>query len=173
MFSKFLSIGFAIALTFAAVVSISAQIDATTASGKPRNDELPKNIRESLEAQRIEREQKDYQELLERGDEVLKLSKFLEKSFAINNKLSSDDQKRLDRVEKLVKKIRRDLGGDDDDVDLEEMPTTLDDALKALRENSTKLVDELNKSSRHSISAVAISSSNLLLRIVKFIRTKQ
>lgn len=174
MFFKFIRVGFLIALAFGAAVSINAQgVDASTRDGKPSNEELPKNIRENLEKQRIEQEEKDYKELLKRGEEALKLSEDLGKSFTANNKLSSEDRKKLERLEKLVKKIRSDLGGDDDDAEEDEAPATVSDALKFLQENTVKLVGELKKSTRHSISAVAIHSSNLLLRVVKFIRFGQ
>lgn len=170
MLLKFLRITFLAAIALAAAFSVNAQSDASTASGKPRNEELPKSILETLEAGRIEREQKDFEELLERGDEALKVSAEIEKSFAENNKLSSDDRKKLDRLEKLVKKIRSDLGGDDDDAAEEKTPSDVADAVKLIRENTVKLVDELKKTTRYSISAVAIHSSNILLRVVKFIR---
>ena len=159
-------------LGFVAAVSAGAQVETINPGSKLKTEDLPKNIQESLAEQRIEREKKDHEELLKRGDEALKLSEDLERSFSQNNKLSSEDRKKLDRIEKLVKKIRSDLGGDDDDaVEAEEKaPSTVTGAIKFLQENTVKLVDELKKTTRYSISAVAIESSNLLLKAVKIIR---
>jgi hypothetical protein len=172
MFLRFLRIGFLLALGIFAALSIDAQIVDTSVPGvKPKTEDLPKNIQENLAQQRIDREKKDHEELLKRGEEALKLSEDLEKSFSENNKLSSDDRKKLDRLEKLVKKIRGDLGGDDGDADVEENPpSTLPGAVKFLQENTVRLVNELKKTTRYSISAIAIKSSNLLLKAVKIIR---
>jgi hypothetical protein len=157
-------------------VSAFGQIDASTPGGRPRKEELPKNIQETLAKQRIEREKKDYQELLDRSQEAVKLSDELEKSFSNTNQLSSEDQKKLDRLEKLVKKIRGELGGDDDsdseniDKDKNEKPSTMVNAFKTLQKNAAQLFDELKKSTRYSVSVIAIQTSNVLLKLVKFIR---
>ncbi|MBA2621605.1 MAG: hypothetical protein H0U87_10435, partial [Acidobacteria bacterium] len=53
----------------ALVAGASAQIENLA-----EKEELPKSIKESLVKSRIDREKKDFQELLERGDEAAKLS---------------------------------------------------------------------------------------------------
>ena len=111
--------------------------------------------------------------MIKRGDEALELSEDLEKAFAANNSLSAEDRKKLERLEKIVKKIRSDLGGDDDgkavQTDDENTPLTMGNAFQVLRENTVKLVDIMKKSTRYSVSAVAIESSNVLLKVVKFL----
>ncbi len=155
----------------AAVNLVCAQTDASNRSMTQKED-LPTGIQESLAKQRIEREKKDYAELLARGEEAVKLSDELEKSFAQNNQISSTDQKKLDRLEKLVKKIRNELGGDDGDksAELDDKPLSVINALKTLQNNTVKLVDELRKTTRYSVSVVAVESSNLLLKVVRFLR---
>jgi len=168
----FFQLFFLILLLAAMVGAVNAQSDATTRGGIPQKEDLPTGIQESLAKQRIEREKKDFAELLKRGDEAVKLSDELEKSFAQNNQLSSADLKKLDRLEKVVKKIRSELGGDDDDknVELDAKPLSVLSALKTLQNNTVKLVDELKKTTRYSISVVAVESSNLLLKVVRFLR---
>jgi hypothetical protein len=39
-----------------------------------------------------------------------------------------------------------------------------------LQNNTVKLVDELRKTTRYSVSVVAVESSNLLLKVVRFLR---
>jgi hypothetical protein len=159
-------------------VTTFSQIDASTPGGKPpQKEDLPKNIKETLAKQRIEREKKDYEELLQRSEEAVKLSQELEKSFTNSNQLSAEDQKKLDRLEKLVKKIRSELGGDDDggepeavEKDKPEKPSTIGSAFKTLQSNTAQLFDEIKKSTRYSVSVVAIQTSNALLKLVKFIR---
>lgn len=165
-FRFFLVVFFAAAANFA----VNAQSDA---SGRNQNEkeEMPKGIQESLAKQRIERDKKDFAELLSRSEEALKISGELEKSYVQNNSFSSEDQKKLDRLEKVVKKIRNEIGGDDDDE--EETPSSMLLALKNLQSNTLQLVEELKKTSRYSISVVAVESTNALLGLVKFLRFRK
>ena len=155
-------------------VAAFAQIDASSPNGRPRKEELPQNIQETMAKQRIEREKKEYEELLEKSREAVKISDELEKSFAVSNQLSAEDRKKLDRLEKLVKKIRSELGGDEDgELDAEENrqpPSNVAGAFQILQKNAAQLFSEIKKSTRYSISVVAIQTSNALLKLVKFIR---
>ena len=187
MSKYFSNLFFSLVFVLLTALAVSAQADASTPSGRaaPKED-LPKNIQESLTKQRIEREKKDFQEMIERGEEALKLSEELEKSIAQNSRLSSQDQQKLEKLEKIVKKIRKELGGDDDNVELsanlkeletgeietvkEDKSLTVASAIKVLQSSASKLVEELKKTTRFSISAMAIQSSNALLKIVKFVQ---
>src|SRR4051794_40559839 len=85
-------------------VSINAR--AQGADGRPifprGNDpeDMPKGARETRDKMRIEREKKDHDEMLERGEEVRRVSEMLEKSFAQNGILSDRDRAALDTLEK-------------------------------------------------------------------------
>lgn len=182
MVNRFFKYFFTLAFVFLTAIAVSAQADASTANGRtPPKEDLPKNIKETLEKQRIEKEQKEHDEMIERGEEALKLSEELEKSVSANNRLSAQDQTKVVKIEKIIKKIRKELGGDDDDTELsneanssdgeaEEKPSAVAGAVKKLQSTTVKLVDELKKTSRFSVSVVAIQSSNSLLKILKFIR---
>lgn len=171
MFRNFLQLFFIALIVASAVLLANAQTDSSTRSGVPNKEDFPKGIQESLAKQRIEREKKDYDDLLKRGEEAAKLSDELEKSFAQSNQLSAEDKKKLDRLEKVVKKIRSELGADDDEsIELDDKPLSVINALKYLQNNTVKLVDELKKTSRYSVSVVAVESSNLLLKVVRFLR---
>jgi hypothetical protein len=133
--------------------------------------------------QRAERDKKDHEEMLERGDEALRLTKQLEMSFEQNKGFSEADRTRLESLEKTVTKIRKELGGDDDvdddkgpvymKAEDEPRPSTMEEAFKYLRSTTIKLVDELKKTTRFSISAAAIQSSNTVLKLVRFLRFKK
>lgn len=174
MLFKFSRLIFLAPVFFLVAVGADAQTDApdaSTRSGKPNQEDYPKGIQESLAKSRIEREKKDYEELLQNGDEAVKISEALEKTFSETNKLTAEDQKKLDRLEKLAKKIRRELGADDfDDAEEDDKPSSMLNAFKTLQDSTAKLVAELKKTSRYSVSVVAIQSSNAFLRVVKFIR---
>ena len=151
-------------------VSTNAQIDASTRNGKPRREVIPKNIQEALKKQEFERMRKDFEEMLENGEQAVKLTEEVEYSFNKNNKLTSNEIQKLEKIEKLLKKIRKELGGDDDDEVKIEKPITIKSAISTLKETSANLYAELKKTSRYSISAVAIQSSNTLIDIVRYIR---
>ena len=161
-----------------ALAAFAQEADARFPSQQPKNnDDQPVGIRETREKMRIEQEKKEYQETVDRGQQALKLSQDIEKSFQQQSTLTQADQEKLDELEKLVKKVRSELGGGnsgdrDDDADASDdaTPKTLADAAKALSTYTSKLVDELKKTSRFGISAVAIQSSNSALRIVRFLK---
>ncbi len=169
-YKNLLSIIFLISAT--AVFAVAQGAQASSRSGLPDKEEMPHGIQESLAKQRIEREKKEFDEMLERGAEALKLTDQLEKSFAQNKQFSTEDQKKLERLEKVVKKIRNEMGGGDDD-EAEDNPVSIPNALVALKTGTTDLIDELKKTSRYSISVVAVQSSNALLKVVQFLRFRK
>jgi hypothetical protein len=154
--------------------------DATTSRPRGRRADLPFGMKEMLAKQRLERQKKEYQEMLDRGDEALRLTSQLEHSYAQNNGFSQADRARLESLEKLVTKIRKELGGDDDERDEDAMlgdnattPSTMEEAFTYLKTTTVKLVDELKKTTRFSISAVAIQTSNTVIKLVRFLRGKK
>jgi hypothetical protein len=153
-----------------ASASAYAQIDASTPNGTPRKEDLPKNIKETLKKHEIERNRKNHDEMLKSGEEAFQLSEELVESFEKSNQLSAKDLAKLEKIEKIVKKIRTRLGGGDEDSKEEIKPSTLEAAVKTLRETTGDLLEELKKTTRYSISVVAIQSSNSLLGIVRLLR---
>lgn len=132
----------------------------------------PKNFQETLEKMRIEKDKKDHDEMIDRGDEALKITDQLEKSVEQTGKLSNKDIAKLARIEKLAKKIREELGGsnDDDKYDDETGMPSLADAVKNLRTSTGTLYDELKKTTRFTISAAAIQSTNMVLRLTRMLK---
>ncbi len=157
--------------------------DASSRTGRGQRDDRPRGINEMLAKQRAERDRKEHEALLERGDEALRLANQLETSFARNRGISQQDKSRLESLEKVVTKIRKELGGGDDNGEIddsgylqfisERSPSTMKEAIGYLKSTTVKLVDELKKTTRFSISAVAIQSSNTVLKLVKFLRIKK
>lgn len=167
MFLNFSKLIFIFTLLFAGVVITSAQEERNSS---PKLD-LPDSMRENLAKKRIKDEEEEYQELIKRGEEAVKLSEELSKSFEENHKLSSDDQKKLEKLEKIVKRIRRDLGAEDDDTAKQDnKPSTLTNTLNTIKDKTNSLLSELKKTSRHSISVVAVESSNAVFRLVRLLR---
>jgi len=157
--------------------------DATTATPRGRREDIgSRSLKEMLIKQQIIREKKDYEEMLERGEEALRITKQLQASFEQNKSLSSEDRARLASLENTVEKIRKELGGGDDteiapaeESNTEEVPkpSSVEDAFKYLQQTTVKLVDELKKTTRFSISVIAIQTSNNVLKLVRFLRFKK
>ncbi len=153
--------------------SVAQQLPDNTPQvlGKSEDIQRPKGFGETLAKMRIEREKKDYEEMVERGEEALKISEQLERSFAAGGRLTKDNFEQIAKIEKLTKKIRSELGGGDDDEDKDEQPKLSEaDAVKNLRERVVGLYDALKKTSRFSISAAAIEGTNAVLKIARFLK---
>lgn len=144
------------------------------ASGRRPREEESQMIKEMLAKQQSEREKKEYRILLERGEAALNLSNDLKKTFEKAKQFTSADEKRLADLEKIVLKIRDDLGAGEETEEslpgLEERPKDLRQAVNFLTQTTEKLVDELKKSTRFSVSVVAIESSNAVIKLVRFLR---
>jgi hypothetical protein len=144
----------------------------------PKRDDpdQPKSVKEMLYKMQSEKEQKDHEEMLDRGEQVSKESAEMKRAFDAGRELAGT-RDRLDDMERLVKKIRAELGGGDDDrtsadddADKFVLPTNHAEGIKALAAESEKLSDELKKTTRFTISAAAIESTNSVLKLIRFLR---
>ena len=171
---------FLAAVLFMSAFSVGAQTDASGdpifGRRDPKADEA-KTVKDMLAKQRTLRDKKDHEEMLKRAEEAAILSQQLENAFEQKKQLSGQDIQKLESLEKIVTKIRRELGGDDDEDDdvflKERKPSTLREAFDSLHVTTLKLADELKKTSRFSISALAIQTSNSVLKLVKFLRLRK
>ena len=151
-------------------------------SADDQKDSDAKSVDELIRKQQISRQKKEYDEMLKRGDLALKLSEELETSFESKESFSPSDVQKLQELEKIVLKIRDDLGGDNDDkadpveddgtTEIEARKTRVS-AVKFLRDSTVKLVDELKKSTRFSISVAAVQASSTVVRLARFLRLKK
>jgi hypothetical protein len=162
-------------ILLAAVVSFGQDASqGTVGAREDSQDDQPRTVRETMVKMRIDEEKKEYTEMLDRGKQAQKLSEELEHDFVAKNQLTRDDYDKLANLEKLVKKIRGNLGGEDaDDLaddDDNAVPNNPADAVKALGSFASKLVDELTKTSRFSVSVAAIQSTNALLKVCRFLK---
>jgi hypothetical protein len=169
---------------FAILAAASGAALAQAADGGPlfprQGDEKdsPMGFREMLKKMEIEKQKKEFEEMQDRGKQAVELSNELERSIASHDRFSEGDKAKLDTLEKLVKRIRRDLGGSDDDQmdggdnteEAEQKPANLVDGFKSLQSYTVKLVDELQKTSRFTVSTAAIRSSNSVLRLTKYLK---
>lgn len=141
--------------------------EKTFAAGDP--------LLENLMKMKIRAEEKEHAEFVERGAEVARLTEEISRSFAEGGSVFRDLDK-LNQLEKVVKKIRKNMGGSDDDKrdddseTPESNPATIADAIAKLAEIGTNLGESVKASSRYTISADSIDNANELLELINFIR---
>ncbi|HRH41789.1 MAG TPA: hypothetical protein PKY82_09110 [Pyrinomonadaceae bacterium] len=133
--------------------------------------DLPEGLQETIQKRRIKAEEKEFQELIQSGEEAVKISEELAKSYEETRKITPEDQKKLEKLEKIVKKIRNELGAEDDkEKSPEDTPSSLSTALNNIKDNTVNLLGELKKRTKYSISVIAVESSNTIWKLVKFLR---
>jgi uncharacterized phage infection (PIP) family protein YhgE len=108
--------------------------------------------------------------MVERADQAAQLGDEILSSFKRNNSLTRDDLKKLERLEKLARKIRGGAGGSDDDEQLQDPPGMIEGALTRLAELSGDLKKSMSKTSRLVISATVIERSNEMIELIRHIR---
>ena len=119
---------------------------------------------------RIKLEQKEYQENLARARKADKLSVELRNSYEKTKAFTRDDTKKLERLEKLTKKIRSEAGGSDEDTSLDNPPNELYLALSRLAQVTESLRQVVEKTPRQVISATVIEQANVVLQLVRITR---
>ncbi len=120
----------------------------------------------------IKEEKKRYDEHVERAREVFQLANQVSKSYETRKIFSSEDQKKLERMEKLTKRIRNDAGGSesDNDVDVKDIPPAMMDLIKKAADWADQLKDLVEKTPRQVVSAAVIDQANKLIGLVQHIR---
>jgi len=170
------SIVLLIAFVAMCTVSILAQDADNRSLGQKSDSDAPTSLREMQKKLQIAEEKKEYDEMLDRAQQAAKISQDLEQSLNGRPALSRSDIEKLENLEKLVKKVRNELGGDNDDdqnaedADDDPSPRTPADAVKALQSLTSKMLDELKKTTRFGVSVAAIQSSNAVLKVVRFLK---
>jgi hypothetical protein len=129
------------------------------------------NLEEELRAKRaIKMAEKDHEENVERAKEISDLAKQLEDSLKDKATIDRESLKKLDRLEKLTKKIRSESGGEDEEVKIVDRPTTLPNAVKQVAEGAEALSKAVQDTPRQVVSASVIGKANVLLELIKLLR---
>lgn len=147
--------------------SISAE------KSRPDSEEqAPTALDDEMRAKRaIKYAEKEHQENLSRAREASELGNSLAAAFKQNNCLGSKDFKTLEKLEKITKKIRTEAGASNDDFELEKKPADLAAAVDSVAKVSASLSDRVIKTPRRVVSAAIIEESNVLLELIRIVRT--
>jgi len=154
-------------------VGASAQVAGADQSSprSPRASDFGRPEEEMLRRAEIRREEETHKDMVERADEAAQLGDELLASYKKNNALTRDDQKRLERLEKLARKIRGGAGGSDDEEGLSDPPGKMESAVTRLAKLACELKESVSKTSRLVVSGHVIRHSNEMIELVRLIRT--
>ena len=126
---------------------------------------------EELRAKRaIKIAEKEHEDNLNRAKEISQLGQSLKNDLKDRSALDREDTKKIDRLEKLTKKIRGEAGGEDDDVQIAAPPADVPTAVTQIADNAEQLSKDVQKTPRQVVSAAVIDRANVLLQLVKILR---
>lgn len=114
--------------------------------------------------------EKEYQDNVGRAREVAELGAELHEAAEEGRSFGREETKKLERLEKLAKKIRTEAGGSNEDDPLNNPPGKLEAALSRLAEVSDSLRKTVEKTPRQVISAAVIEQANVILQLTRVAR---
>ena len=126
---------------------------------------------EELRAKRaIKLAEKEHEDNLNRAKEISQLGQSLKNDLKDRSAIDREGTKKIDRLEKLTKKIRGEAGGEDDDVQIAAPPADVPTAVSQIADNAEQLSKDVQKTPRQVVSAAVIDRANVLLQLVKILR---
>ncbi len=140
--------------------------------GTIKQDNTPlTTFEEEMRAKRaIKIAEKDHEENLARAKEIAEIGKGLNDSLKDKTALDHDSLKKVERLEKLTKKVRGEAGGEDEEVEIPNRPSDLPTTLKQIAEASESLSKKVQDTPRQVVSASVIDNANVLLELIKMVR---
>jgi len=179
-------LGLLVLMTLASVFSVQAQTQTSKPNFPPSDPAIKDKdskdtskddtrfgspeaeMRSKLE---IKEEKKKYDEHVARAKEVSQLASQISTSYDTHKTLSSDDEKKFERLMKLTKRIRNDAGGGDNNDDLDkDIPAGMDETLKKVSDMADELEKLVEGTPRNVISAAVIDQANKLLGVLQHVR---
>ena len=146
-----------------------SQIDPTMTRGE--REQVSEMEEEMRAKQAIKFAEKGHQENLDRAKEIGNIGKEIKAAAKDTPLLSTESEKKIERLEKLARKIRGDAGGDDQEVELKNRPADLPSAITRMGEAAEKLSKDVQNTPRQVVSASVIENANVLLELIKLVRT--
>jgi hypothetical protein len=143
-----------------------------TGKSQDKNEPPLTTFEEEIRMKRaIKLAEKDHQENVERAREIAQIAKELKENVKDQSNLDRDAVKKVERLEKLTKKIRGEAGGEDEEIDIVNRPTDVCSAVKQIADASESLSKDVQNTPRQVVSASVIGNANVLLELIKILRT--
>jgi len=142
----------------------------TSKDDSPRFGSPEAEIRSKL---LLKDEKKKYDEHVARAKEVSQIALQLSESYETRKAFNNDDAKKLERLEKLTKRIRNDAGGADavSNADIKDIPSEMQDTVKKLASMAEELHKLVENTPRNVISAAVIDEANKLVGLIQHVRS--
>jgi hypothetical protein len=164
--------------TMAIAQSASSVRPAPTPPPRPidgivqRPDDRPlTTFEEELRAKRaIQMAEKEHEDNLKRAREIKQIGEELRDTLKDKSIIDRDSLKKVERLEKLTKKVRSEAGGEDEEVTIKKKPADLCGAVTQIAEASEELSKDVHETPRQVVSASVIGKANVLLELLKMIR---
>jgi hypothetical protein len=174
------TIKFGRVLTLFAALSLScvfaiAQADPTGQGSRPtpsQNDtRMLASPEEEMRARRdIDIAEKVHKDNITRARDLASLAATLGDDFKAKQALSPADMKKLEKAEKLAKRIREAAGGEEDKVDTAKPPSDLAEAMTCLSDLTASLKEKVEKTPKRVVSTAIIDEANIILELIRAIR---
>jgi hypothetical protein len=144
-----------------------SQMEPSTTREQPLSE-----IEEEIKAkQAIKFAEKGHQENLNRAKEIAEIGKELRAAVNETPLLSRESQKKIERLEKLTRKVRGEAGGDDQEIELPNRPADVPSTITRIAEAAETLSKDVQNTPRQVVSASVIENANVLLELIKIMRT--
>jgi seryl-tRNA synthetase len=139
--------------------------------GTEKDDRPLTTFEEELRAKRaIKLAEKEHQENVKRACDLAQLAKELQSGLKGKTAIDRESEKKLDRLEKLTKKIRGEAGGEDEEVKIIDRPSDITSAVNQIAESADSLSKNVQNTPRQVVSASVIGNANVLLELIKLLR---
>jgi len=179
--TTFKSLLIIIAFMFAAVVALAQRPSSppppppiprvVDGQARPTEDKPLSTFEEEIRAKReIRLAEKEHQANLDRAREIARLGKELKDSLKTKTSIDRVSLKKVERLEKLTKKIRGEAGGEDEEVSIVNSPADIPSAASQIAEASVALSKNVINTPRQVVSATVIGNANVLLELIKLLR---
>ena len=146
-------------------------VDGTARGGSSQDTAPLTTFEEEMRAKHaIKLAERDHKENLGRAREIAQLGKELQEILKGKTTIDRNSLKKIERLEKLTKKIRGEAGGGDEEVNIIDRPADISAAAVKIAETSDALSKNVQNTPRQVVSASVIGEANVLLELIKMLR---
>jgi hypothetical protein len=171
----------ALLMLSASVAGAQTNSQTTVPRGTPPSQQSPSpdtreeppltSFEEEIRAKRaIKMAEKDHQDNVDRAKEVADIAKDLQTTLKDKTTIDREAAKKIERLEKLTKKIRGEAGGEDEEIKITDRPSDINGAIKQIAESAESLSKSVQNTPRQVVSASVIGNANVLLELIKLLR---
>ena len=140
------------------------------AEPEDKKDFPNEGLQDTLNRMKIKRLEIELKKLIKSSEQAYEISQTLTELID-KEALGKPAEKKLHEIDKAAKQIRNHIIGSDNKGEDFTPPKNLAEAVTRLMESCKKMNEQMEKTSRHVVSAAIIISSSDVLRLTKILRT--